>query len=68
MKSASTIKCINTSIIYSQEGNVEYAKALAHNTSFLLQEKIPKMFGQRGISAAILTDMLKAFDSIFTTF
>ena len=35
MKDASTIKCINTSIIYFQIGNVDSVKALAHNTVFL---------------------------------
>ena len=35
MKSVSTIKCINISIICSQNGNVDSVKALAHNTVFL---------------------------------
>ena len=35
MKGASTIKCINVSIIYSLNANVDYVKALAHNTVFL---------------------------------
>ena len=35
MKSISTIKCINISIICSQNGNVDSVKALAHSTVFL---------------------------------
>ena len=35
VKGASTIKCIDISITYSQNGNVDSAKALAHKTVFL---------------------------------
>ena len=34
-ESVSTINCIYISIIYSQNGNVDSVKALAHNTVFL---------------------------------
>ena len=39
MKSASTIKYINTSIMCSQNGNMDSVKALVHNTAFLWLQK-----------------------------
>ena len=36
---ASTIKCINSSIMYSQNGNVDFVKALDHNTAFSWWQK-----------------------------
>ena len=38
----STIKCVSTSIIYSQIGHVDSEKALAHNTIFLWWQKRTK--------------------------
>ena len=66
MKGASTIKCTNTSIIRSQNGNVDSLKALAHNTVCILvmTEKWQKCLDKGGISEAILTDLSKAFDCI----
>ena len=63
MKDGSTIKYINISIIYSQNGNVDSGKVLAHNT-----EKWRKCLDKGGISGAILTDLSKAFDCILHDF
>ena len=65
MKGASAIKCINTSITSSQNGNLDSVKALAYNTGFLLSQKMVKMFEKGGIKRAILADLSKAFDCIF---
>ena len=65
MKGESAIKCINTSITSSQNGNLDSVKALAHNTGFLLCQKMVKMFEKGGIKRAILADLSKAIDCIF---
>ena len=64
MKGVSTIKCIDVSIIYSQNGNVDSVKALAHNTLLAMTENWRKFLDKRGISGAILADLSKAFDCI----
>ena len=55
MKGAFTIKCINTSIIYSQNGNVDSVKALARNDD----GKVAKIFGQRGHKWCYINRSLK---------
>ena len=65
MKVVSTIKYMNTSIIYYQNTNVNYVKVLAHNTVFMLWQKN----GKNGrINGATLTDLSKAFDCILYDF
>ena len=64
MKGASTIKCLNTSIIYSQNGNVYSVKALARNSLLVVTKKWRKYLDREGISGAILKDLSKAFDCI----
>ena len=51
------IKCINTSIIYSENGNKNAVHTLAHD-----DRKMVTMLDKEGISGAILTDLPKAFD------
>ena len=65
MKGASAIKCINTSTTSSQNDNLDSVKALAHNTGFLLFQKMVKMFEKGGIKSAMLADLSKAIDCIF---
>ena len=48
-KDASMIKCINISITYSQNGDVDSAKALAHNTVFLWWQKNGENVWTKGV-------------------
>ena len=64
MKGASTIKCINISIIYSQCGNIDPVKALAHNCLHVMTEKWRKCLDNGDISGAILSNLSKPFDCI----
>ena len=47
MKGAFTIKYMNTSIICSQNGNVDSVKALTHSNAFFMK-KMTKMFEEKG--------------------
>ena len=62
MKGTSTIKCINTSVVYSQNGSMDFAKALACST--VLTKKWQKCLHKVGITGATLTDLSKSFDCI----
>ena len=59
------IKCINISIIYSQNGNADSVKALVHNTAFLWWQKSSEnVLTKEGLRRAILADLSKVFDYI----
>ena len=60
------VKRLRTPRICSQNGNVDFVNALAHNTVFLLWEKKwRKSLDKSDIYGAMLTEILKAFVCIF---
>ena len=61
MKSVSTVKCINISIIYSQNGNVDFVKALVHKLSYCDDGKVARIFRQRWYKWGYINRFLKSF-------